>query len=246
MNRRQFVAVISTFALACRGGAERLPADGRLAARPRPGVKTRASGSASLHLDGERDAILQMPPAIPAGPMPLLVFLHGATQDGAGMLRRIGPAAGELGVAVLAPDSRGSTWDGIGGGFGPDVAFLNRALEHVFDRVAVDPARLAIGGFSDGATYALSLGMINGDLFGRVLACSPGFYVDGEPHGKPRIFISHGTSDQILPIDQCSRVIVPRLQKRGYDVTFREFAGGHTVPPEIAREALQWVAAAGG
>jgi phospholipase/carboxylesterase len=107
----------------------------------------------------------------------------------------------------------------------------------------VDPARLAIGGFSDGASYALSLGLANGDLFPRVVAGSPGFVVSATPHGRPRFFISHGTSDQILPIDQCSRRIVPRLKSMGYDVTFREFVGRHELPPAIANEALRWMTA---
>ena len=37
--------------------------------------------------------------------------------------------------------------------------------------------------------------------------------------------------------------IVPALQRRGYVVTFKQFAGGHTVPSEVAREGMQWVAA---
>ena len=144
---------------------------------------------------------------------------------------------------MLAPDSRESTWDAIGGRFGADVHFINRALEQVFETVAVDPERIAVGGFSDGATYALSLGLINGDLFTRVLAFSPGFVVDGTPHGHPHVFVSHGTDDSILPIDRCSRLIVPALRKRGYEVTFREFPGGHEVPESVAREGLAWVAA---
>jgi predicted esterase len=143
---------------------------------------------------------------------------------------------------VLAPDSRDSTWDAIRGGFGPDVAFIDRALARVFDTVSVDPARIALGGFSDGASYALSLGLVNGDLFRRVVAFSPGFIVAGPLQGKPQFFISHGTADQILPIDRCSRAIVPQLQRRGYDVTFKEFDGGHQVPPDIARDAMRWVA----
>jgi predicted esterase len=184
-----------------------------------------------------------MPYAVPLGAMPLLVFLHGATQRGAAMLRRIGPLADQLGVALLTPDSRGTTWDAIGGAFGEDVAFLNRALEFVFARVAVDPARVAIGGFSDGASYALSLALANGDLFSRVVACSPGFILGAPARGRPRFFVSHGIADQILPIDQCSRVIVPRLRSMGYDVTYREFEGRHEMPPGIADEALKWMAA---
>ena len=216
------------------------PNDGRLTARPQPNVTTSVERRTTLGLGGDRDAILQLPSKAAAASLPLLVVLHGATGSGEGMLRRVGDAAEEAGVAVLAPDSRDGTWDGIRGQYGRDIVFLNRALERVFATVAVDAARVSVGGFSDGASYALSLGLINGDLFRRVVAFSPGFVIPGEPHGKAKFFVSHGTRDQILPIDQCSRTIVPNLRRLGYDVTFREFDGRHEVPPEIAREGLQW------
>jgi hypothetical protein len=56
----------------------------------------------------------------------------------------------------------------------------------------VDPTRLAVGGFSDGTSYALSLGLTNGDLFSHVLAFSPGFAVPARRRGRPRLFLSHG------------------------------------------------------
>lgn len=215
--------------------------DGRLSVKPRAG-KTSASGIQALGLDTSRDAWVVVPDRDPGTPLPLVVMLHGAGGSAERFLKRFTQAPADAGVALLVPSSRSSTWDAIRGGMGPDVAFLDRALSKVFELVAVDPARMAIGGFSDGASYALSLGLINGDLFRRVIAFSPGFVVDGAAHGKPQFFISHGTSDQILPIDQCSRRIVPDLKRRGYDVTFREFDGGHEVPPLIATEALKWAA----
>src|SRR4029077_4056555 len=117
-----------------------------------------------------------------------------------------------------------------------------RALEFVFARVNVDPARLGIGGFSHGASYPLTLAIANGDLFPRIVACSPGFVLPVTRSGRPRFFVSHGTADQVLPIDECSRVIVPRLKALEYDVTYREFDGRHEVPPDIALEALRWIA----
>jgi phospholipase/carboxylesterase len=218
--------------------------EGRLTARPadRAGASL-TSGRLGLEASG-RDGVIQLPSVRTDGKLPLLVFLHGATQNGAGMLRRIGPAADQAGVALLAPDSRDTTWDAVTGRFGEDVSFLDRALEHVFARLAIDPARVAIGGFSDGASYALSLGLANGDLFTRVVACSPGFVIPVRTNGRPRFFVSHGISDQILPIDQCSRVIVPQLRSRGYDVTFREFEGRHELPADTVTEALRWIAAA--
>ena len=249
ISRREFTALtgsaLGTMVLgsACDGTPFLAQAgDARLKARPKPGGSTTARGKSALALGGTRDAILWMPSVIPAGPMPLAVMLHGAGGSADRFLQRFGTIPDEAGVATLFVDSRGQTWDGIRGGFGPDVEFLDRALTKVFDMVAVDPVRLALGGFSDGATYGLSLGLINGDLFRTIVALSPGFLVDAEAHGRPRLFISHGTRDDILPIDRCSRVIVPELKKRGYDVTFREFDGGHEMPPAIVKEGLAFAA----
>jgi predicted esterase len=143
-------------------------------------------------------------------------------------------------VLLLAPDSRGPTWDLILDDYGPDVAFLDRALETVFARYAVDPERVALEGFSDGASYALSLGLANGELFTHVVAFSPGFLAPPEQQGQPRLFISHGTGDQVLPIGPCSRRIVPRVEQAGYAVRYHEFDGPHTVPEDVAHEALEW------
>lgn len=251
ITRRQFGVITSgaltSFVLggACRHASEpREVNDGRLTARPRENVETSANGERALGLDSTRDAILHLPPKATGPSLPLAVLFHGAGQSAEWMLRHVRSAADEAGVAVLAPHSRDSSWDGIRDSFGPDVTFVNRALERVFETVAVDPARIAVGGFSDGATYALSVGLINGDLFSRVVAFSPGFVVDGTPNGTPKFFISHGTEDPILPIDRCSRRIVRGLRERGYDVTFREFDGGHEVPDDIARDGMRWVAGA--
>lgn len=243
--RRRFLTTTgATFASAIFGGCvvSSAAGDARLRFTPRADAVTSLT-SGPLGLGGERDGIVQMPSSAAAGPLPLLLFLHGATQRGTSLLPRVGEAADRHGVVLVLPDSRDTTWDAIRGTFGDDVRFLTRVLDHVCARVAVDPARSAIGGFSDGASYALSLGLANGDLFPRVVACSPGFVMPAPAAGRPRFYVSHGTAGPILPIDQCSRVIVPRLRAMGYDVTYKEFDGRHQVPPEIAADALEWMSA---
>ena len=143
---------------------------------------------------------------------------------------------------ILAPESRGPTWDVILGAYGPDVAFLDAALRAVFGRCRVDGRRVALAGFSDGASYALSLALGNGDLFTHALAFSPGFAAPPGQVGLPRLFVSHGVSDDVLPVDACSRRLVPRLRAAGYEVRYREFPGGHFVPPELASEAVAMLA----
>lgn len=144
-------------------------------------------------------------------------------------------------LVLLAPDAREATWDVIARGrYGEDVAFLDTALRATLRRCAIDPDRIAIGGFSDGASYALSMGIGNGDVFGHVLAYSPGFAAPQLQTGRPGFFLTHGTHDQVLPVARCSRRLVPQLRQAGYDVEYREFDGGHTMPSDLIDESMHW------
>jgi phospholipase/carboxylesterase len=140
------------------------------------------------------------------------------------------------GFLVLAPQSQAHSWDLIASAYGPDVQQLDQALEAVFARFDVGP--LAISGFSDGGSYALSLGLINGALFGHILAFSPGFAAPCAADGRPSIFISHGSRDRVLPIERCGRRVAHTLAREGFDVDYREFDGGHEVPAAMADAAV--------
>jgi phospholipase/carboxylesterase len=248
ISRRDFCSIaggaVASLALgtACRRTWSNLRDDGRLTVRPQHPGKSSVSGRANLGLDNDRDAILQVPKSQATLSFPLLLFLHGAGQSAEDMFDYLGSAPDDAGVAVLAPNSREYTWDAIIDSFGPDVEFLNLALARVFELTTIDASRIAVGGFSDGATYAISLGLINGDFFRRVAAFSPGFVIDGSSRGQPSFFISHGTQDHILPIDTCGRKIAGSLRARGYEVTYREFDGDHEIPADVAREGLRWAA----
>ena len=184
-----------------------------------------------------------MPQAAQSGPIPLVVLLHGAGGSAQGVHRRIFGGADSVGFAVLIPDSRGPTWDAIRGLYGPDIAFIDSALKVTFARVNIDPARVIVSGFSDGASYALALGRMNGDLFTRIVAFSPGFIPPSTTTGKPAVYITHGDNDPILPFEVTSQRIVPALRRTGYEVILRQFAGGHTVPSDMVREAFLWATA---
>jgi phospholipase/carboxylesterase len=213
---------------------------GGLAAR-RSAAEDLSPGQYPLGLDHERDGLLYLPRGYKAGvPAPLLVLFHGAGGTAQSTLYAF-PMADEHGVIILAPDSRDQrTWDLVLGSYGPDADFLARALGQTFGRCSVDRRRLAVGGHSDGASYALSFGIGAGDLFSRILAFSPGVMTPVDARGKPQIFISHGVSDNVMPIDDTSRRFVPRLKSLGYDVTYREYDGRHAVPPEVVAEGFTW------
>jgi predicted esterase len=212
--------------------------------RAEPGTVTQAgpTGRHALDVGSRRNSYFYVPPGYdPARPAPVALMLHGAgghAQHGLDLLQHL---ADDNGLILVAPASTGQTWDVIiNRAYGPDVALIDEGLGHVFNNYAVDPTRIAIGGFSDGASYALSLGLTNGKLFTHVIAFSPGFVVPLLPRGRPQVFISHGTHDDVLPIDRCSRHIVSELRQAGYDLTYQEFDGPHTVPDDIAAQAMRW------
>jgi phospholipase/carboxylesterase len=213
----------------------------RVGAAP-AGADLLAPGVHELAVGGGRPALLSVPDAATRDrPVPLVVVLHGAGQTARFALDLLRRPAADAGVALLAPASRGPTWDVVIGAFGPDVATIDALLRRVTARVRVDASRLAVGGFSDGASYALSLGLTNGDLFTHVLAFSPGFAAPGTRRRRPPVFQSHGVADDVLPIDQTSRRLAPKLRRDGHRLTYREFRGGHTVPPAIAADAVEWM-----
>jgi phospholipase/carboxylesterase len=225
--------------------AESAANKGKLLSRPtqqnNPALET---GLRSLPSADEREVLLYVPTGYkPEMPAPLALMLHGAggnAQHGISYLQNF---ADEFGIIILATKSLYATWDVIAANeYGADVKFIDSALRQVFDQFSVDYSRLAVGGFSDGASYALSLGIMNGELFSHIIAFSPGFMAPAAQIGKPHIYISHGTHDGVLPIERCSRRIVPQLEKAGYDVIYREFEGSYTIPPGINREAVEWFA----
>ena len=216
--------------------------EGRLQTRLSSPIKEAGEpGQYPLHFAQKRDALLYVPKEYkPENPAAFALMLHGAggnVQHGISLLQHL---ADDANIILLAPASQAATWDVIADDYGVDVELIDQALEYTFERFAVDKSRVAVGGFSDGASYALSLGLINGELFSHIIAFSPGFMAPTRQTGKPHIYISHGVNDRVLPIERCSRRIVPQLKRAGYEVLYREFDGPHTVPADVADEAVQW------
>ena len=246
LSRSAAVTAIVLANLACNASAQ---GSARLQARPGAPRETAAPGLSRIAIEGGRETLLYVPSGYRADkPVPLLVLMHGATQSAELWTRtdQFFRLADELGIVLLMPNSVSNSWDLMRGGFGPDVERLDASLAATFRRCNIDPAKIALGGFSDGASYALSLGASNGDLFKALIAFSPGYFMPAGRQGKPRMFIAHGTNDRILPIDQTSRQLRPMLEGEGYSLSYTEFEGGHTVRPEDARAALAWFLAPAG
>lgn len=191
---------------------------------------------------------------VPTRKWPLAVLLHGFGGSGEGTALEFSTFADTTGLIIVAPNAYYTTWDLIYSAtqngtaqFGPDRAYIDNALKWSFDHLAVDSARVGIGGFDDGAVYALWLGLKNGDLFSRIAAFSPCSNVPATRTGAPLplIFISHSINDELSPIDACSRTMVPKLQEFGYNVEFVEYpttgGNGHLITPAVMAKGIQFL-----
>jgi predicted esterase len=216
----------------CGGGDE----EGRLAVAVRPPC---SPGEHVLRLANGQPARMRVTPPGPRR-RALVVVLHGAGQTPADALEAFRGGWQEPGLVLIAPASKGRTWSILGSPQDLDLESVNFALAEAYERCRIDRRRLAVGGFSDGATYALTLGVSNGDLFPAVMALSPGGVVAGEHVGIPRIFVSHGTLDSVLPIEVAGDAVVQRLRTAGYPVTYRRFRGGHEVSDATSAAAIRW------
>lgn len=208
-----------------------------------PGTHALALG-ATLFINREfawRDGLLHIPRRVTEDePVPLLVWLHGGGGH-AHDAQKFFPVAEAAGVVVLALDSRHNTWDGIDSPFGPDVLFIKKALQHVFDHVWIDPNKIALGGVSDGGSYALALGRVNGTLFTHLIAVAPWrLSPPAAVLGKPNLFVAHGRRDNVYPYQHSRYMLVPSLKKAGYAVTYLEYDGPHSVTHPVSQAIMSW------
>jgi phospholipase/carboxylesterase len=250
ISRREFIVAAGAvpLAIAASCGDPTAPVDpsagepARLRLTARKPSRGTVLGTDVLYDANLRRAYLRVPPNYsPDTPAPLIIAFHGSGGRGEDMIAGFGARTDAIGAILLAPDSLLESWDVVTDHFGNDIALINEALDQTFARCNINASAIALLGFSDGASYALSVGLANGDQLAGVVAFSPGFYVLDHPHGTPRYFLSHGKSDSVIPIETSSREIVPALRARGSTVDYVEFDGGHVVPAAVSDQAMTWL-----
>lgn len=188
------------------------------------------TGLREMGLETERDGFLYVPKSfVPKSPSPLLVMFHGAGGTARQSIDAMKAFADKTKTILVAPQSQGSTWDNILGGFNQDIELLDEALSDVFALYPIDPDHVAIGGVSDGASYALSVGAKNSDLFTHILAFSPTLAADEIQSDDPRIFVSQGSGDTVTP-EIAQRAFDWFLGNEGADAKFARARSKQTAP----------------
>lgn len=196
---------------------------------------------------GDCRAVLLTPAEIdPARLYPLITVLHGAGRQDELLVRACRDEPDRRQALFLVPRSFHPTWDLIACDERPDLDFLAYAYDLVYRRYPVDAARQALLGYSDGASYALAVGLSNPHVFRAVMGWAAGFLAIDTAHlepgaPKPPVLLEYGTHDELFPFERVALPMRATLEQLGYAVEFRVDQGGRHWPSgSFQSEALDW------
>ncbi|GGN45288.1 hypothetical protein GCM10010109_79340 [Actinoplanes campanulatus] len=162
----------------------------------------------TITVDGrERAYRTYRPVALPDGPVPLVLVLHGGAGSGAQAERSYGwdARADRDGFVVVYPDGVNRSWNAGPGCCGPatrdgvdDVAFLEAVVAETGRGVPIDPARVRAAGMSNGAMMAYRLACDSTVV--TAIAPVAGIVIGDCPSPAPVSVIHiHGTEDHSVP-----------------------------------------------
>jgi phospholipase/carboxylesterase len=134
--------------------------------------------------------------------------------------------------------------------FGETFALLSSWLDGVLKESDIGVDRLVVGGFSQGAVMAYSLGLTaQRPRPAAVLAFSgfiprvDGFELDLESRAGLPVSISHGSLDPVISVG-FAREARARLEAAGLAVSYHEDPVAHTIAPGALAQAKQVLEAA--
>ncbi len=191
-------------------------------------------------------------------PAPVVVMVHGWGGDEASMwlFKQVVPKK----VAIVTPrapielsDDRYVWFDhnhergqSNSDSLQKNLARFKRFIRALPDLYPIDPEKLLLLGFSQGAAISNSLFLTRPNLAIGVASLS-GFVPQGlelpqqddRPAGRP-IFIAHGTEDEIVPVDKARQARDIYIQLEA-DVTYGEYPAGHKIHTDGMRDLKKWV-----
>ena len=212
-------------------------------------VREEASPTGFVEVElGASRAVLLTPAQIdPSRRYPLVTVFHGAGRQDEMLVKACRGEPEARQALFLVPRSLQPTWDLIAGGQGqPDLEFLEYAWELIYRRYPIDAEKQAVVGYSDGASYALSLALSNPGFFDAALCWAAGFAMMdrnavGAENRRTRFYLEYGTDDELFPFEQVALPMRENLEQAGYEVEFSVDEGGRHWPSgSFQREALDW------
>ena len=120
-------------------------------------------------------------------------------------------------------------------------------IDELVDNYSIDAAKVTLIGFSQGTILSYAVALSYPEKIQKVVAMSgylntemaiPNFEKNDFSHLK--IFASHGTVDQVVPVDW-ARKAAPTLTQLGIEVVYKEYPIGHGVAPQNFYDFKNWL-----
>ena len=120
-------------------------------------------------------------------------------------------------------------------------------IDELIANYPIDPAKVTLIGFSQGTILSYAVALSYPEKIQRVVAMSgylntematPNF--ENKDFSHLKIFASHGTVDQVVPVDW-ARKAAPALMQLGIDVVYKEYPIGHGVAPQNFYDFKNWL-----
>ena len=120
-------------------------------------------------------------------------------------------------------------------------------IDELVANYPIDSENVTLIGFSQGCILSYAVAVSFPEKVQRVAAMSgywnPDIAVDDyleNDCSKLRIFASHGTVDQVIPVEW-ARKSIPALQVLGIEIVFKEYMVGHGVAPQNFFDFKHWL-----
>ncbi|WP_297333072.1 dienelactone hydrolase family protein [Flavobacterium sp.] len=193
---------------------------------------------------------------------PLLLLLHGYGSNEEDLFSFAEQLPGEyLIVSARAPYSLppyGNAWYAINfdagmNKFSDEVQavasrdLISKFIDELIDTYPIDREKITLIGFSQGAILSYAVAITYPQKIQRVAALSG--YLNTEIAGKEyskdelaklKLFISHGTADQVIPVDW-ARKAPEFFRDSGIETEYHEYPVGHGVAPQNFYDLLSWM-----
>jgi len=208
---------------------------------------------------GEFSLVHRVQPArVGVAPHPGLLLLHGLGSNEDDLMGLAPQVDSRLTVvsarAPLTHGYGGFSWyeferDGPGlGSTSIEAAFdlLRAFLDEMIEAYTLDPSRMYVGGFSQGAAMAGALALLEPSRLAGGIMISGYLPPEGNrpypterPTGRP-FFQAHGTVDTVVPLEYAhlSRDLLTRL---GVNLTYGEYPVGHSVSMPEMLDLSRWL-----
>jgi phospholipase/carboxylesterase len=127
---------------------------------------------------------------------------------------------------------------------------LNRFLDQLAARYAIEDRQLVLGGFSQGAMLSLDVALHRAAPPAALLLMSGTLLAESEwgPRmptlAKVPVMQSHGKNDPLLPFS-VAELLRDKLRTAGAVIDFVPFAGGHEIPPAVLAAAAKLLRSVG-